>query len=53
MCNSAFERGQQGQYMRHGSQPEIAPPLKGTPTLSPYWAAGFMFGPGRFYADVP
>ncbi|GMI20649.1 hypothetical protein TeGR_g3661 [Tetraparma gracilis] len=53
MCNSAL-RGQQGQYiMRHGSQPEIAPPLKGTPTLSPYWAAGFMFGPGRFYADVP
>jgi len=53
MCNSAFEKTHQGSYMRHNSQPEVIPPITTMPTLSPYFAAGFVFSAGQFVRDVP
>ncbi|GMI16845.1 hypothetical protein TrLO_g6233 [Triparma laevis f. longispina] len=53
MCNSGFERTHLGTYLRHGSQPEGKPPIKGESILSPYFAAGFFFSYGTFIKDVP
>lgn len=41
------------QYLRHGSQPESVPAIKGVPQLQPYWAAGFSFSRGHFPIQVP
>lgn len=53
MCNTDYEGGVQGQHLRHGSQPEQVPRIKGTPQMEPYWAAGYSFSRGHFVVNVP
>mmetsp|Transcript_19571 Transcript_19571/g.24194 ORF Transcript_19571/g.24194 Transcript_19571/m.24194 type:complete len:302 (-) Transcript_19571:127-1032(-) len=53
MCESDFEGQGRGTYIRHGQQPEGVPGIHGTPTLEPYWAAGFSFARGHFVVNVP
>lgn len=53
MCNTYYEGGQQGQHLRHGSQPERVPFIKDEPMLEPYWAAGYSFSRGHFIVNVP
>lgn len=53
MCNTDFERTGQGVYLRHGAQPERKPTIKGSPQLSPFWAAGYSFARGHFVVNVP
>ena len=36
MCNTYYEGGSQGMHLRHGSQPERMPVIKGTPQLQPW-----------------
>jgi hypothetical protein len=43
MCNTIYEGGSQGMHLRHGSQPERRPSIRGSPTLQPWWAAGYSF----------
>lgn len=53
MCNTYYEGGIQGMHLRHGSQPERAPSIKGSPQLQPWWAAGYSFSRGHFIVNVP
>lgn len=53
MCNTDYENGQNNKYLRHGSQPEAVPTIRGTPQLQPYWAAGYSFSRGHFVATTP
>lgn len=53
MCNTDYEQGQNNRYLRHGSQPEAEPTIKGEPQLEPYWAAGYSFSRGHFVVNVP
>ena len=53
MCNSDFEGLMPARYLRHGSQPEDSPEIKGIPQLQPFWAAGFSFSRGHFKLRVP
>lgn len=53
MCNTDYEQGQSNKYLRHGSQPEAQPTIKGSPQLQPYWAAGYSFSRGHFVVNVP
>ncbi|KAL7492518.1 hypothetical protein ACHAWT_003930 [Skeletonema menzelii] len=53
MCNTEYEGGAQGKHLRHLSQPEGVPDIKGMPQLQPYWAAGYSFSRGHFVATVP
>mmetsp|Transcript_798 Transcript_798/g.1750 ORF Transcript_798/g.1750 Transcript_798/m.1750 type:complete len:665 (-) Transcript_798:112-2106(-) len=53
MCNTDYEGGPQGKHLRHLSQPERVPSIKGSPQLEPYWAAGFSFSRGHFVVNVP
>ena len=53
MCNTDYESGQKNKYLRHGSQPEAVPTIRGTPQLQPYWAAGYSFSRGHFVVNVP
>lgn len=53
MCNTEYEGGAQGKHLRHLSQPEGMPDIKGMPQLQPYWAAGYSFSRGHFVATVP
>lgn len=53
MCNTDYEAGQNNKYLRHGSQPEARPTIKGMPQLEPYWAAGYSFSRGHFIVNVP
>lgn len=53
MCNTSYEDGQNNRYLRHGSQPEAYPTIKGSPQLQPYWAAGYSFSRGHFVVNVP
>ena len=53
MCNTDYEDGQNNRYLRHGSQPEAVPTIKGSPMLQPYWAAGYSFSRGHFVVTVP
>jgi len=53
MCNTDYESGQNNRYLRHGSQPEGWPVIRGTPQLEPYWAAGFSFSRGHFVVTTP
>lgn len=53
MCNSDFEGRPPARYLRHGSQPEEEPVIKGEPMMQPFWAAGFSFGRGHFVHRVP
>lgn len=53
MCNTDYEEGQENRYLRHGSQPESEPSIRGMPQLEPYWAAGFSFSRGHFVVNVP
>jgi len=53
MCNTDYEEGQGNRYLRHGSQPEAQPTIRGMPQLEPYWAAGFSFSRGHFVVNVP
>lgn len=52
MCESNFVAGP-GSFLQHGQQPEGPPGIHGTPTLEPYWAAGFSFARGHFVVNVP
>jgi [Skp1-protein]-hydroxyproline N-acetylglucosaminyltransferase len=52
MCNTVYEGGAQGMHLRHGSQPEREPIIHGTPTLQPWWAAGYSFSRGHFLVNV-
>ena len=52
MCNTDYESGQNNKYLRHGSQPEAVPKIRGTPQLQPYWAAGYSFSRGHFVVNV-
>lgn len=52
MCNTDFEGGQ-GKHLRHGSQPEAQPTIKGSPQMQPFWAAGWSFSRGHFVVNVP
>lgn len=52
MCDTDFE-GSGTRYIRHGQQPEGLPGIHGTPTIHPYWAAGFSFARGHFVVNVP
>jgi len=45
--------GGQGRHLRHLSQPEGLPDIRGMPQLQPYWAAGYSFSRGHFVATVP
>ena len=53
MCNTHYEDGGQGMHLRHLSQPEDVPTIKGAPQLEPYWAAGFSFARGHYVVNVP
>lgn len=53
MCNTEYEGGVQGKHLRHLSQPEGVPDIRGSPQLQPYWAAGYSFSRGHFIATVP
>lgn len=53
MCRSDYEGVGATKHLRHGQQPEGPPGIRGTPTLEPYWAAGFSFGRGHFVINVP
>mmetsp|Transcript_8541 Transcript_8541/g.17859 ORF Transcript_8541/g.17859 Transcript_8541/m.17859 type:complete len:603 (-) Transcript_8541:399-2207(-) len=53
MCNTDYEDGQGNKYLRHGSQPEAVPTVRGMPQLQPYWAAGYSFSRGHFVVNVP
>jgi len=53
MCNTEYEGGHQGQHLRHLSQPESNPSIRGQPQLQPYWAAGYSFSRGHFVVNVP
>ncbi len=53
MCNTDYENGQNNKYLRHGSQPEAVPTIRGTPELQPYWAAGYSFSRGHFVVTTP
>mmetsp|Transcript_15517 Transcript_15517/g.20214 ORF Transcript_15517/g.20214 Transcript_15517/m.20214 type:complete len:501 (-) Transcript_15517:54-1556(-) len=53
MCNTDYERDTASQHLRHGSQPEAPAPIKGSPQMEPYWAAGFSFSRGHFVVNVP
>ena len=51
--NTEYEGGPQGKHLRHLSQPEGIPDIRGMPQLQPYWAAGYSFSRGHFIATVP
>ena len=53
MCRTDYEGGGHERHLRHGQQPEGPPGIKGTPTLEPYWAAGFSFARGHFPVQIP
>ncbi|KAG7360023.1 glycosyltransferase GlcNAc [Nitzschia inconspicua] len=53
MCNTDYEGGPQGMHLRHMSQPERHPTIRGTPQLQPWWAAGYSFSRGHFVVNVP
>jgi hypothetical protein len=53
MCNSDYEGQGEIKHLRHGQQPEGVPFIHDTPTLNPFWAAGFSFGRGHFVVNVP
>jgi Glycosyltransferase (GlcNAc) len=53
MCNTAYEGGEEGMHLRHGSQPEKLPSIHGMPQLQPWWAAGYSFSRGHFVVNVP
>lgn len=53
MCNSDFEMTSNVKYIRHQTQPESEPKIKGCPQLEPWWAAGFSFSRGHFFINVP
>ncbi len=55
MCNSDFDLDYYDNRLAnlmHGQQPEGRPDVKGEPTLSPFWAAGFSFSRGHFLIQV-
>ncbi len=43
----------ENSYLRHLSQPEDYPEIRGMPQLQPFWAAGFSFSRGHFKIRVP
>jgi len=49
LCNVDFENG----ILRNGQQAARPPGIHGTPTLHPFWAAGFSFSRGHFVVQVP
>jgi hypothetical protein len=53
MCNTVYEGGAQGMHLRHASQPERFPSIKGSPQLQPWFAAGFFFARSHFVVNVP
>ena len=53
MCNTEYEGAGEEKHLRHMSQPEAVPEIKGMPQLEPYWAAGFSFSRGHFVATAP
>lgn len=54
MCNTEYEGGGgEAKHLRHLSQPEGPPSIRGMPQLQPYWAAGYSFSRGHFVATVP
>lgn len=53
MCNTDYEGGGQGQHLRHKSQPERMPSIRGMSQMQPYWAAGYSFSRGHFVVNVP
>mmetsp|Transcript_26135 Transcript_26135/g.36843 ORF Transcript_26135/g.36843 Transcript_26135/m.36843 type:complete len:571 (+) Transcript_26135:120-1832(+) len=53
MCNTIYEGGPQGLHLRHASQPEGPPRIRGMPQLEPWWAAGYSFSRGHFVVNVP
>jgi len=53
MCDTDFEGSGGIRYLRHGQQPEGLPGIHGTPTIHPFWAAGFSFARGHFVVNVP
>ena len=56
MCNTDFDIDDSDNRLAnlmHGQQPEGNPDVSGTPTLSPFWAAGFSFARGHFLVQVP
>ena len=53
MCKTDYEGNGKMRHLRHGQQPEGIPYIHGTPTLHPFWAAGFSFARGHFVVQVP
>lgn len=53
MCASDYEGGGAYRHLRHGQQPEGMAGIQGTPTLHPFWAAGFSFARGHFVVQIP
>ena len=49
LCNVFFEGG----ILRNGQQAARPPAIHGTPTIHPFWAAGFSFSRGHFVVQVP
>ena len=56
MCVTVFEEdyyNSELSFLMHDQQPEEEPAIKGEPSLSPFWAAGFSFSRGHFAVQVP
>lgn len=49
LCNVYWE----GPVLKNGQQAARPVAIKGTPTIHPFWAAGFSFARGHFLAQVP
>ena len=52
-CNTDFVGGGELAFLKHDQQPEGEPGIHGTPTIEPYWAAGFSFARAHFVVNVP
>jgi [Skp1-protein]-hydroxyproline N-acetylglucosaminyltransferase len=51
LCNAYFENGVLHNGLQYARPVPVS--LKGTPTLHPFWAAGFSFARGHFAVQVP
>lgn len=49
LCNVYWE----GPILKNGQQAARPVAIKGTPTIHPFWAAGFSFARGHFVTQVP
>jgi len=53
MCQTDYDGKGARRHLRHFAQPAGIPRITDTPTIEPYWGAGFSFGRGHFVVNVP